>query len=414
MKTKLLKACSLLLAISMLIIPASIVSGAEGISDVEAVGTSVALDGTENTVAKVGIAFTADVYCYGIQGTWDKAATNNADITLGSIEFCGDEATFTDDDDYVSPTTGNVMWTDLEFIGGKFSKGSKLLTATYIIPADTAPGEYKVGFLCEVYTDASGFPVEFENTYLEATITVTCDRPPVLQPGQASGCDTDGWNDYYKCNVCGKYYTDAEGNNPIDDIETWKTGDGKIPAGHTSTEVTYDNVTATTHDEYYACCGVEKATGVEHIYNQENNTKCLCGAVKLTVTFKGAALANAYTVSGNVVNVKFDIACKLGYWDATSGKYVAIAAVANPSGGYDFTVPAGVTEVLLVIKGDANATGGLDSGDLPRIKAVLMGRLTLTAEEIFAADANDTGTIDSGDLPRIKAVLMGRTSLAWG
>jgi len=278
MKKKLLKACSLLLAISMLIIPASIVSGAEGISDVEAVGTSVALDGSKDTVAKVGIAFTADVYCYGIQGTWDMTATNNAEITLGSIEFCGDEATFTDDDDYVSPTTGNVMWTDLEFIGGKFSKGSKLLTATYKIPADTAPGEYKVGFLCEVYTDASGFPVEFENTYLEATITVTCDRPPVLQPGQASDCDTDGWKSYYKCNVCGKYYTDAEGNNPIDDIETWKTGDGKIPAGHPSTEVTYANVTETTHDEYYACCGVVKATGVEHTYDQENNTECRCGA----------------------------------------------------------------------------------------------------------------------------------------
>ena len=416
MKTKLLKACSLLLAISMLIIPASIVSGAEGISDVEAVGTSVALDGTENTVATVGIAFTADVYCYGIQGTWDKTATNNADITLGSIEFCGDEATFTDDDDYVSPTTGNVMWTDLEFIGGKFSKGSKLLTATYKIPADTAPGEYKVGFLCEVYTDASGFPVEFENTYLEATITVTCNRTPVLQPGQASDCDTDGWKDYYKCEACGKYYTDAARSSEITDLDAWKEGEGIVEAGHVWNDEPddyEDKEDGKQHIVYYACsrnCGQHKAETVDHEYV---NGTCVCGAVELTVTFKGAALANAYTVSGNVVNVKFDKACKLGYWDATSGKYVAVAAVANPSGGYDFTVPAGVTEVLLVIKGDVTGDGTLSPADTGKLNASFIGRGVLTADAAFAGDVTGEGTLSPADTGKLNASFIGRGTIAW-
>ena len=50
---------------------------------------------------------------------------------------------------------------------------------------------------------------------------------PVLVSGQAATCTTDGWKDYYKCD-CGKFFEDEDGKKEITDLNTWKTGDGKL------------------------------------------------------------------------------------------------------------------------------------------------------------------------------------------
>ncbi len=48
--------------------------------------------------------------------------------------------------------------------------------------------------------------------------------------GQAATTSADGWKDYYECKNkgCTALWSDAEGKNPIADLATWKTGDGKI------------------------------------------------------------------------------------------------------------------------------------------------------------------------------------------
>ena len=50
--------------------------------------------------------------------------------------------------------------------------------------------------------------------------------------GQAATCTSDGWKDYYEC-TCGKLFADAEGTTVITDLDTYKTGSGKVEStGH--------------------------------------------------------------------------------------------------------------------------------------------------------------------------------------
>ena len=120
-----------------------------------------------------------------------------------------------------------------------------------------------------------------------------------------------------------------------------------------------------THTETLICANdathVITKTGVSHDFT---NGDCPCGAkvpvTNISVTYKGNALASAYTVEGNVVTVTHTVACKVGYWDATAGKYVAIAATHVEGNTYTFTAPEGVTEVLLVVKGDVNGNGSVN------------------------------------------------------
>ena len=52
-------------------------------------------------------------------------------------------------------------------------------------------------------------------------------------PGKAATCTEDGLKTYYSCTGCGLYYEDEAGKTQIANIDSWKTGAGKIPAtGH--------------------------------------------------------------------------------------------------------------------------------------------------------------------------------------
>ncbi|MBQ4054390.1 MAG: hypothetical protein IJD17_01660, partial [Clostridia bacterium] len=46
---------------------------------------------------------------------------------------------------------------------------------------------------------------------------------------QPATCGADGYEAYYKCS-CEKLYADDQAQTPISDLESWKTGDGNIPA----------------------------------------------------------------------------------------------------------------------------------------------------------------------------------------
>ncbi len=103
----------------------------------------------------------------------------------------------------------------------------------------------------------------------------------------------------------------------------------------------------------------------------------------VTVTEKNVsveAIGNInYTVSGQVVTVDHKLACKVGY--LSGGSYVAITAVANGDGTYSFTAPAGVTEVLLVVKGDANGDANVNIVD----KMTVAKSLLLTTHPAYQA-----------------------------
>lgn len=120
----------------------------------------------------------------------------------------------------------------------------------------------------------------------------------------------------------------------------------------------------------------------------------------VTVTAYPESLASSYSVNGQTVTVTYDKPCKVGYL-GSDGKYVAISAVASGN-SYAFTAPDGVTEVVLVIKGDVDKNDSVGSSD----KSVLARSLLpsthkfykeLGVVESFALDLDDNGVIGSSD-----------------
>lgn len=101
----------------------------------------------------------------------------------------------------------------------------------------------------------------------------------VLIPGQNATCTADGWKGYYQCSECKKYFEEREANTVIENIDTWKTGNGKIERKghdykHDVTEPTCTEQGYTTHtcqregctysyvDTYVKANGHEYNTGV--------------------------------------------------------------------------------------------------------------------------------------------------------
>ena len=209
-------------------------------------------------------------------------------------------------------------------------------------------------------------------------------------------CTADGsYDTVVYCSVCG---------SEVSRVTT------TVPASGHGTDVTYTN-NGETHSATYDCCGAVYVTDEGHTYVDGT---CACGAEE---PVKNIAVVSkkvdTYTVSGNVVTVTHSIACKVGYWDETAGAYKAIPAVANADGSYSFTAPEGVTEVLLVIKGDANLDGKVVAADAGFLNLSVIGRKTLTAEQAFAGDVTGDGRIVSADAGQVNLSVIGRKTLAW-
>ena len=85
---------------------------------------------------------------------------------------------------------------------------------------------------------------------------------PVKQDGQSADCKTgtDGWKDYYQCD-CGDHFEDEAAATKIENLDAWKTGDGKIPASHDYGDLVEEVPATHTADKLeggfhaYFCCG---------------------------------------------------------------------------------------------------------------------------------------------------------------
>ena len=187
------------------------------------------------------------------------------------------------------------------------------------------------------------------------------------------------------------------------------TADHTKQLGHAWGEPKYIINDDGTHTETYTCGNdathFKSYAPVKHIYT---NGMCDCGAIWLEVKAVGSM---NYVVDGQTVKVVHDKPCRVGY--LIDGSYVAIAGVANGDGSYSFTAPAGVTEVLVVEKGEVNGDGRISAPDVARINAHILNKITLTAEALFAADANGDGFVNSDDLSVLSYAVLGKESLAW-
>ena len=178
------------------------------------------------------------------------------------------------------------------------------------------------------------------------------------------------------------------------------------------THSTYDK----NNDYHWSVCACGEKIG-EDVPHDFTAGDCVCGAKKpvtnVTVTYKGAALASAYSVNGQTVTVTHTAACKLGYWDAASGKYVALPATNVTGNTYFFSVPDGVSEVLLVVKGDVTGDGRINVQDKTQVNAAALRQLTLSDIATFAGDVTGEGRINVQDKTQVNAVALRQLTFAW-
>ena len=208
-------------------------------------------------------------------------------------------------------------------------------------------------------------------------------------------CESEGFTTY-TCH-CGDSYVD----------------DHITALGHTQGEAIAENETAATctkdggYDTVVYCSVCQKelsrtttvipATGHHYV-----DGMCGCGAVIVVI---GNGIS--YTVSSQTITVTCHMPCSVGYWDETTAQYIAIPATANADGSYSFTAPDSALKILIVIKGDTNDDGRISAPDVARLNAHLLGKFTMTAEELFTADVNGDGNVDEADMLYLSDAILG-------
>ena len=137
-------------------------------------------------------------------------------------------------------------------------------------------------------------------------------------PAKDATCTEDGNIECWTCYDCEQVWLDEA----LTQLTTWKAT--RIPAGHTSKEVKYENITDTTHDVHYACCGAVKEAGVAHTYDA-TTFKCECGKNKkfsISWTVDGKPYATIYYEYDSVVTAP-EAPTKAGYtfggWNVEPG-----------------------------------------------------------------------------------------------
>lgn len=114
--------------------------------------------------------------------------------------------------------------------------------------------------------------------------------------GQAATCTVDGWKDYYKCNGCDKYFTEATGDNEILDLEAWKLDEGKLgKTGHSYGTPKY------TWNADHTSCTAEKTCTAFGCGNKVTEDGTVTSTVKTpaTCTTKGTTTYTATFGSEN-------------------------------------------------------------------------------------------------------------------
>ena len=437
MKTRFVKAAVLMLAISLLAVAASFtvtavetpVSEFTANWSLSASPQTVNLDGVNSqTVTVTLVTNKAGVYCDGIAGRWDltdttgnvqlKLSADNSGLVInGSILKTGNTDEMLNTQQYAYPITGEFMWVNsIKEPVSAFDANLAIVTATYVIDSKTPTGTYVINFTKTVY--AGETTVDETEETLSIAIQVnghTCT------PGEWQSDATKHWKE---CTVCNKELTEFTMDH-IGGTANCQSGAICTGCGHAYTDKDLTKHTAvtyvigeTTHWQKCTACGTEKIDGSEHAHEYILvNNQCICGAVKpvtnVDVDYKGAALKNAYTVNGQVVTVTYSSACKVGYLQ--DGKYVTTNITKNEISDncYSFTIPDGVTEVVLIVKGDITGDGRFLANDKAAINAALSGKMSLSADKTFAGDITGDGRFLANDKAAINAILAGKITLAW-
>lgn len=214
----------------------------------------------------------------------------------------------------------------------------------------------------------------------------------------------------------GVYYDQSEDSTLTqseDPTPTLNLEGGKITGDITVATLKFKLLATGTADVMVTCEGSLYLDEEWNVY--EFATNPATGTVTVTPPAASNIVVNCigdidYTVSGNVVTVDHEVACKVGYLDGTA--YKAIAAIANGNGTYSFTAPSGVTEVVLVAKGDINGDDDVTLADIMAVARYLLltshpAYQELTAIQVFACDIDNNGSVILADnMTIIRSILL--------
>ena len=160
MKTRVFKAASLLLTISLLIISLSFMASAvdnefsEKWQLVTATPT-VLMDGNNPQTVTIQLIVKEELTCYALAGAWDTVDSTGSIALTGDVAFNTTLPLNPNDYAYGAAAGGEMMW-----VNGKINspvvlpQGYVFMTATYTVAANTASGTYKIAFAKTVYAGA--------------------------------------------------------------------------------------------------------------------------------------------------------------------------------------------------------------------------------------------------------------------
>lgn len=130
---------------------------------------------------------------------------------------------FTWSDDYKTCTAKRTCVKDAEHV----ETASAVITSSIKTPA-TCTQKGVTAYTAKAVFDGTEYTDE-KNAADIPVIAHTCEKIK----GKAATCTEDGWKSYYHCDICDKYFEDAEGFKEITDLAAWKKDAGKVDkTGH--------------------------------------------------------------------------------------------------------------------------------------------------------------------------------------
>ena len=117
-------------------------------------------------------------------------------------------------------------------------------------------------------------------------------------------------------------------------------------------------------------------------------------------------------VDGQTLTVTCDRACVAAYKDA-DGNYVRLTPTANADGSYSYTLPEGVSEVTVAVRGDLDGDGKLTAKEARRVMTAVTRADSLDALQMLCADLNGDGKISAMAARQILSAVTNSASVKW-
>lgn len=211
------------------------------------------------------------------------------------------------EEDHYTLSTGRILWFTDKDEAADYENVTLLATVVVKIPANAPAGDYVISVNDIEVSNNGGYTIlNAKSTTAGTTITIGHDWEDVTYSWSEDGktCTAErvcARDDAHKeaaeavvtgevttpatCKTMGSttYTANFEKEWAVDGQTKTVQDVATNAANHASTAIEYVDNTGDTHTVKHVCCGATE-TPVEHTYDQEEGTKCVCGAVKPVAT----------------------------------------------------------------------------------------------------------------------------------